>query len=53
MDTVRFGAVSSEIANETEIFCDAVWCGFEVKIEIKSNRLIRFGSVSNGFGSFF
>ena len=51
--TVRFGAVLSETTTETEFFCGAVRCGFEDKTEMKPNRLVRFGAVSNGFGLVF
>ena len=50
---MRFGAVSSETTTEIETFCGAVRCGFEAKTEMKPNRLVRFGAVSNGFGLVF
>ena len=50
---MRFGTVSSETTIETETFCDAVRCGFEAKTEMKPNRLVRFGAVSNDFGLVF
>ena len=53
MGAVRFGAVSSETTIEIETFCGAVRCGFEAKTEMKPNRSVRCGAVSNGFGLVF
>ncbi|MBT0984665.1 hypothetical protein KJ032_26950, partial [Salmonella enterica subsp. enterica serovar Typhimurium] len=49
--TVWFGAVLSE--TDTKFFYGLVRCGFEVKTEMKPNRLVRCGAVSNGFGLVF
>ena len=53
MGAVRFGAVLSETTTEIETFYGAVRCGFEAKTEMKPNRLVRFGAVSNGIGLVF
>ncbi|CAN6678459.1 unnamed protein product [Malus baccata var. baccata] len=46
---VRFGAVLSETKTKTLSFCGLVLYGYEAKTEMKPNRLVRFGAVSNGF----
>lgn len=52
VDTVWFSVVLSKTAIEIETFCGEVLCGLtRAKTEMKSNYLVQFGVVSNGFGS--